>query len=485
MTVGPNHARTQTSSETSAFAEFPLMRAELTPSVSIPLTVTTPGVLSAVTKRVTFDVTGDVGSKDVINLLCLAHCHSWDRRSHMGDQTWPERMRKDRLAGGMSHRELARAIIATSPAFSGYSEDSVERTVKRWESGSVGLPRPGAQEAIARVFGSVTAAYFPSPVGLVERGLSKDATADVIAHLRRFSVDGSTLDLARLAVEQLCVSYASEPGPVVLAEASRWLVEIERVRREGRLRLRQLTEVYDLAGWLSLLVACLRHDTGDDRGAETMRRMAALLGRDLGSPDIRGWSDEIAAWMALSRGDWRGVLAAVRNGLASAGTSPVAVQLHAQAAKAWARIGSRAEVAASLDRGRELLERSPLPPNAQNHFVVDPAKWDFYVMDCARRVGDDVLASTLADAVIKNSTTASGLVIAPMRLAEAQLTQAAVAARSGDRDQAMATAVAALERDRKSLPSLILVGQEIADLVDGHPGALDFRQHLAELRRAG
>ena len=305
------------------------------------------------------------------------------------DRTWPERLRRDRLARGMSHRDLARAIIATSTTFSGYSEDSVERTVKRWESGSIRLPRPDAQEAIARVFGSDTAAYFPSPAGLIEHVLSEDATAEVIARLRRSSVDGSTLDLARIAVDQLCIAYASEPGPVVLAEASRWLAEIERVRREGQLTLRQLTEVYDLAGWLSLLVACLRYDLGDDRGAETMRRTAALLGRDLGSPDIRGWSDEIAAWMALTRGDWRGVLAAVRDGLVSAGSSPVVVQLHAQAAKAWARIGNRVEVTASLNRGRELLERTPLPSNTRNHFVVDPAKWDFYEMDCARRVGDD------------------------------------------------------------------------------------------------
>ena len=401
------------------------------------------------------------------------------------DQTWPERMRKDRLARGMSHRELARAIMARSTSFSGYSEDSMERTVKRWESGSVGLPRQDAQEAIARVFGSVRAAYFPTPAGLLSRVLSDDAMAEVIARLRRSSVDGSTLDLARIAVDQLCIDYASEPGPVVLSEASRWLAEIERVRREGQRTLRQLTEVYEMAGWLSLLVACLRYDTGDNRGAETMRRTAGLLGRDLGSPDIRGWADEIAAWMALTQGDWRGVLAAVRDGLASAGTSPVAVQLPPQAANAWARIGNRLEVAASLRRGRELLRRAPLPSNTRHHFVIAPTKWDLYAMDCARRIGDDDLASTLADAVIKNSTTPAGVIVSPMRLAEAHLTQAAVEARAGDTDQAMATAVAALERDRKSLPSLIMVGQEIADLVDGHPGSLDFRQHLAELRRAG
>lgn len=229
---------------------------------------------------------------------------------------------------------------------------------------------------------------------------------------------------------------------------------------------------------------CLRYDTGDDRGAETMRRTALLLGRDLGSPDILGWADEISAWMALTRGDWAGGLAAVRDGLASAGISAVGVQLHAQAAKAWARVGNQVEVAAALARGRELLERTPLPSNTRNHFVIDPAKWDFYAMDCARHVGDDGLAATLADAVIKNSTTPGGVIVSPMRVAEAKLTLAAVEARAGDTDQAIATAVAALEGDRQSLPSLILVGQEVAALVDGRPGGADFRQHLADLKPA-
>ena len=404
----------------------------------------------------------------------------------MADQhTWPERLRRDRLARGMSHRHLARAIIAGGPTFAGYAEDSVERTVKRWESGSVGLPRPAAQDAIARVFGSVRAAYFPEPTSLVERALSPDTTAELIARLRRSSVDGTTLELARIAVDQLCVDYVSQPGPVVLAEASRWLTEIERVRREGQLTLRQLTEVYDLAGWLSLLVACLRHDTGDGTGAETMRRTALLLGRDLRSPAILGWAHEIAAWMALTRGDWAGILVAVQDGLSAAGDAGVSVQLHAQAAKAWTRIGDPVRAAEALYRGRELLERTATPPDTRNHFVIDPAKWDLYAMDCARRTGDDDLAATLADAVIQNSTTPGGIVVSPMRVAEAELTHAAVQARAGNSEQAIATAMAALQSDRRSLPSLILVGQEVADLIDHQPAGRDFRQHLATLRPTG
>ena len=56
---------------------------------------------------------------------------------------------------------------------------------------------------------------------------------------------------------------------------------------------------------------------------------------------------------------------------------------------------------------------------------------------------------------------------------------AAAEARSGDTEQAMVTSAEGLERDRKSLPSLIMVGQELAELVKTGPGRSDFRRHLA------
>ena len=52
-------------------------------------------------------------------------------------------------------------------------------------------------------------------------------------------------------------------------------------------------------------------------------------------------------------------------------------------------------------------------------------KWDFYAMNCARRVGDDAVAWSLAETVESQSTTPAGLVVSPMRFAEAQLTKAA------------------------------------------------------------
>ena len=403
----------------------------------------------------------------------------------MDEHSWHARLRRDRLARNWSQHELARQLINNSPIFHGHDVAIFEGSIKRWESGKIRLPRPDAQEAIARIFGTVASAYFADETAqALSRALSEDEATEVITRLRSSSVDGSTLDLVRITLDQLCVDYAQRPAELVLAEATDWLRELERIRSEKHLTLSQTTEVYDLTGWLALLVSCLRYDTGDDRGAERTRRLALALGEELHSPAILGWGHEISAWMALTQGDLNGVLAAVRGGLAAAKDTPVAVQLHAQAAKAWARIGDRTALTAALDRGRMLLERIPIPSSPRNHFVVDPVKWDFYAMDCARRVGDDPVAWSLAETVESQSTTPAGLIVSPMRFAEAQLTKAAVEARAGEVEPAVERAVAALEGNRHSLPSLIMVGQEVGELVAGHPTGVEFRRHLAELRPA-
>jgi hypothetical protein len=133
------------------------------------------------------------------------------------------------------------------------------------------------------------------------------------------------------------------------------------------------------------------------------------------------------AWMALTTGDYHGVVAAARAGTDVAPHHSVAVQLATQEAKAWARIGDRRQTEVALDGGRRLLESMPYPENLDHHFVVDPTKFDFYAMDCYRMLAEDKLAESLATEVIQASTDFDGTERAPMRLAEAQITLGVVA----------------------------------------------------------
>jgi hypothetical protein len=149
----------------------------------------------------------------------------------------------------------------------------------------------------------------------------------------------------------------------------------------------------------------------------------------------------------------------------------VGVQLAAQEAKAWARIGDRRQTEVSLDRGRRLLDALPYPENLDHHFVVDPTKFDFYAMDCYRMLAEDKLAGNLADEVIRSSTDFDGTERAPMRTAEARITLGVIAARQGDVEEAVRQGGRAITGPRQSLPSLIMVSRDLTKvLMERFPG---------------
>ena len=400
----------------------------------------------------------------------------------MASQDWWQRLKRDREARGLSQRQAVREFIAHADHYMPSDLESVLTSWKRWERGDIGVPSAENQQAIAAMFGTAVDAYFgPSqPDGPPPR-LSDDETLELVQRLRSSSVDPATLELAQVMTDRLCTDYASRPGEEVLDEAQRWLAEIAALK-DKPMRYQQLGEVYTLAGWLSLLVACLHYDQGDERAAEQARAGAIMLAKEIGHSEILGWAQEIRAWMALTRGDYYGVLEAAKAGLRETRRHSVAVQLEAQAAKAWARLGRRREVELALDRGRAALDQLDYPVNPRNHFQVDPSKFDFYAMDCYRAVGDDMLAMAMAEAVRATSTSPGGDVISPMRLSEAELTKATVLARAGEVDLATAAAEAGLDGDRRSLPSLLMVGSEVAnELRRLHPrneNALEFSHHI-------
>ena len=154
---------------------------------------------------------------------------------------------------------------------------------------------------------------------------------------------------------------------------------------------------------MTLLLACVEYDTGNRQAAETTRQAALSLGEEADHAEIQGWAQEIRAWMNLTAGDYHGVIAAAQAGTEMAPVHGVTVQLAAQEAKAWARIGDRRQTEVALDRGRRLLDSMPYPENLDHHFVVDPTKFDFYAMDCYRHLAEDRMAETLADEVIRSS----------------------------------------------------------------------------------
>jgi tetratricopeptide (TPR) repeat protein len=311
-------------------------------------------------------------------------------------------------------------------------------------------------------------------------------THELVQRIRRPSVDNTTLDALSLTVEQLCCDYASRDAAELIGESRRWLSQITQLLDE-RLTLNQHHDVLDAAGWLTLLVGCLEHDTGQGRQAEATRTGALRLGEDARNPSLIGWAHELRSWFAITGGRYPEVINAAQAGQDAAPGRSVSVQLLAQEAKAWARTGNQRNVIKALEKGRTLLDSLPYPERPDNHFVVDPDKFDFYAMDCYRLIGDDDLAEMHAREIIRKTTAPDGTNLSPMRKAEAEITLGVISARNGALDEAMAYGQQALAIDRRSQPSLLMVGSELDHALQENfpndPAVQDFHHALISSTR--
>ncbi|MFD8619387.1 XRE family transcriptional regulator [Streptomyces sp. NPDC059513] len=400
---------------------------------------------------------------------------------------WARRIAAERQARDWSQRDAVRALRAHAPTELP-SEDSMIRQWKRWESGQT--PNDFYQPIIATVFGTVTHALFPAPSRrdgekeiLAASGME---TLEIVSRLNRSDVDGATLDALRITTDRLCSEYPFMPSGQLIIEGRQWLRRVVELHTKS-LTLAQHREVLALSGWLALLVGCVEYDMGDRHAAESTRRAALSLATEADHSEVAGWAHEMRAWFALTTGDYRGVISAAQAGAETAPNHSVAVQLAGQEAKAWARLGDRRQVEVALDKGRRLLEGMPHPENLDNHFVVDPAKFDFYSMDCYRLVGEDRLARTLAEEVLRAGTDFDGTERSPMRNAEARVTLGVAAAREGDLEQALIHGERALQGDRQSVPSLIMTSRELAAVMrqrySTEPTAQDYLNQLQDLGR--
>jgi tetratricopeptide (TPR) repeat protein len=401
---------------------------------------------------------------------------------------WAKRMTSKREARGWSQADAVRAMRAHAPNELP-SGSSLLRMWKRWESGEVepdgGRTDPFYKPIIAKTFGTVTHAMFP-----VEPTRDRDAevlttsgmhTLEVISRLQRSDLDNATLNALRVTTDALCSEYPFMPADQLLTEGRAWLRRM--IDYQGQhLTIKQHRELWVQAGWVALLIACVEYDTGQRQAAEATRQGALSLGVEADHAEIQAWAHEIRAWMNLTTGEYHGVVAAARAGDEAAPHHGVSVQLAAQEAKAWARIGDRRQTEVALDRGRRLLDALPYPDNLAHHFVVDPTKFDFYAMDCYRHLAEDAMAENLADEVIQAGTDFDGTERAPMRIAEARITRGVIAARKGDLEEAVHYGEQALQGQRKSLPSLMMVSRDLTKVLkERYPDESSTKGYLGKL----
>jgi tetratricopeptide (TPR) repeat protein len=395
---------------------------------------------------------------------------------------WARRIRAERAARGWSQAEAVRALQAH--ADKPLSRENLLRNWKRWEAGEV-EPDDFHKPLIARTFGVPTAAFFPRPVTgdadlLAATGMD---TLEIVTRLRASDVSAATIEALQITADRLGCEYSRVPPDQLHVEGQAWLRRLIAMM-DRRLTLAQHRALLATAGQIALLVGCVEYDMGQRQPAEATRRAALSLGQESGDANTVGWAHEMRAWYMLTQGQYHAAIAATDAGLTAVDSGhSVAVQLVAHQAKAWARIGDRRQVEVALDQGRALLDALPYPDNLDNHFVVDPSKWDFYTQDCYRLVGENRLAEAYAREVIRSSTGADGTVHEPMRAAEAHVTLGVVAARGGDLDGALTEGRLALSGQRRSLPSLAMHTRELGgELTERFPNEPEVAAYLEELR---
>lgn len=392
-------------------------------------------------------------------------------------------MRSERDARGWSQADAVRAMRAKS-SHNLPTDSTLLRNWRRWESGE-SRPDDFYAPIIAATFDTVTAAFFPKARPNRDDELLSATgmdTLEFIGRLRMSDISTSTLEAIRITAERLCCEYSYADPYQLHAEGTAWLRRITSLL-DGRLTLAQHREILVMAGWVALLVGCVDYDLGRRSSAEATRRAAWSLGQESDNPEISGWAAEMAAWFALTQGNYRGAVEAVDAVLEDTRHIGVGVQLAAQRAKAFARLGDVGEVDRSLGIGRAILESLEHPANLDNHFVVDPQKFDFYAMDCCRASGQDRLAETYARQVIRQSTQADGTVFNPMRVSEAHLTLSVVAVRNRDLERSIDEGMKAFACKRRSLPSLMWIAGEAArEMAEHYPNDPRTLAYLDQLR---
>lgn len=369
-------------------------------------------------------------------------------------ETFGQVLRGLRAAARLNQSELAQAVA--------WSQSQISRAETNQS-----LPDESMVERLdnllngqGRLISAFQRASNPEPDLIVLEENSHWDISEFMRHTHRTDVGKETIEQLELVTEQLCCEYAWRDPVELRNDTQHWLRQITKLI-EGRCTLREHRDLLVLSGWLTLLLACLEYDLGQARQADFARAAANSIGKETGHGELVGWSFELSSWFALTQGRLKSVPGYAEAGTKAAPHSSVIVQLAAQSAKAYGRMGDKERVQQILDDGFRLLAQHDHPTRPENHFVIDPTKWDFYAMDCYRLVKDDKRAAEHAHEVIELSQRPDGTERSPMRAAEARFTLAVTALRNGDLEAAAEWTKAALSEHRRSVAPLSMIANEV------------------------
>ena len=303
------------------------------------------------------------------------------------------------------------------------------------------------------------------------------------------SLGSSTLEHLELTVITVNHAYSRIPPAQLFGNVHRYRRQIAHLLTRPH-TLRQGRELYAHAGWLSELLAWLAHDLGNPWAAEAYCIDAWQHGWQAGHDELCAWAMDAKASIALYNNRPQAALSAALRGADHAPPShPLAVRLHAQAARAHARLGQRKHFQLALGHAVDLHEA--LPAQTPTRFGVDTTQLACYAItsyaasSCIWLGWADQAHQHATDALQLYATAPAGS-RSPSREAIARIDLALALAALDHPDEACALGHQALSCERL-VDSIRARAQELDAVLQHHyptmPQAAEFHEQCATLHQ--
>lgn len=345
----------------------------------------------------------------------------------------------ERIAGGLHMPDPARLRLGLAP-----------RQAQRPQSET--RPPPVTEEHTATdrravVHLGLAAALSPQTL----RAVLHEAAAEAMEFTRAAGASAlgvGTFDHLDAVIADLDRAYSREPPAERFAVARSYRHRVEQLLN-GRRTLKQARELYVYAAWLSEILAWLAHDLGAPLAAEAYAIDSFEHADQAGHDELCAWAADAMATIAMytDRPD-RAIAVASRGLVKAPPRHPVTVRLHAQAARAHAKLGHAEPSRTLLRKAQDLHDRLPArTPARLSHDTGALATFAMtaYAASSHLWLADYPQAEALARTAITTHETAPTANQAPSREAIARLDLGIALAHQGQIDEAIAAGHQALD----------------------------------------